>query len=104
MLEVTAAEYLGGHRIHVSFNNGEERTVNLADSLCGPMFEPLRDPVTFQRFEVSPVLHAIRWENDADLAPEYPYERMVEQRDAVACGGRSAPLGDRSSVTGRPGG
>ena len=47
------------------------------------MFEPLKDPATFQRFELSPVLHTIQWENDADLAPEYLYAKMVEQRDAA---------------------
>ena len=60
MLEVNAAEYRGGHRVHVSFNNGEEGTLNLADALWGPMFEPLKDPAVFQRFEVSPIFRTIR--------------------------------------------
>jgi hypothetical protein len=91
MLEVTAAEYVDGHRVRISFNNGEAGTVDLTDALWGPMFEPLRDPAAFQRFEVSPVLHTIRWENDADLAPEYLYEKMVEQRDAADRRRRSLP-------------
>ena len=45
------------------------------------MFEPLKDPAVFRRFEVSDVLHTIRWENGADLAPEYLHQ-MVEQADA----------------------
>ncbi len=77
MLEVTAAEYVDGHRIRIAFSNGEKGTVDLTDTLWGPMFEPLRDLLTFQKFEVSPILHTIRWENDADLAPEYLYEKMV---------------------------
>jgi hypothetical protein len=48
------------------------------------MFEPLRDPATFQRFKLSPVLHTICWENDADFAPEFLYEKMVEQGHAPA--------------------
>ncbi len=104
MLEVNAAEHGGRHRVHVSFNNGEEGTVDLADALWGPMFEPLKDPAVFQRFEVSPVLRTIRWENDADLAPEYLYEKMVDQRDVPAQSGRSTAAGDHSSVTGRAGG
>jgi len=84
MLEVTAAEYVGGLRLRVCFNNGEAGTVDLADALWGPVFEPLRDPATFQRFGLSPVLHTIHWENDADFAPEFLYEKMVEQRRTPA--------------------
>lgn len=79
MLEVTTAEYLGGHRLRLSFNNGDEGTVDLSDVLWGPMFEPLKDMAAFQRFEVSPVLHTICWDNNADLAPEFLHQKMVEQ-------------------------
>jgi hypothetical protein len=83
MLEVTAADYVDGHRIRLAFSNGKQGTVDLRDSLWGPMFEPLRDLSMFQKFEVSPVVHTIRWENDADLAPEYLYAKMVEQSHAL---------------------
>ena len=79
MLEVTAAEYLDHYRIFVQFNNGESGVVDLEGTLWGPMFEPLKDVAVFQRFEVSQILHTIRWENDADLAPEYLFQKMVEQ-------------------------
>ena len=79
MLEVTDARHVDQFRIHVQFNNGDEGVVDLADSLWGPMFEPLKDPTVFRRFELSGVLHTVRWENDADLAPEYLHQKMVEQ-------------------------
>ena len=82
MLEVTAAQYIDAYRIRVRFSNGEEGDVDLTGALWGPVFEPLRDPAVFRRFEVSDVLHTIRWENDADLAPEYLYQKMVEQAKA----------------------
>ena len=103
MLEVTAAEYLDGYRLRVCFSNGEEGVVDLSDALWGPMFEPLRDPGTFRHFEVSSVVHTIRWQNDADLAPEYLYERMVKQADTADRGGRLEPSDDGASVTGHPG-
>jgi hypothetical protein len=56
------------------------------------MFEPLRDPTAFERFEVSPVLHTVRWENDADLAPEFLYEKMVEQRGGPERQSRSSMM------------
>jgi hypothetical protein len=85
MLEVVDAKYIDGYKIHVRFNNGEEGVVDLTESLWGPVFEPLKDPVGFQRFEVSKLYHTITWENGADLAPEYIYEKMIEQA-------RAAPL------------
>jgi len=86
MLEVTSAQYVEGYKIRLRFNNGEEGVVDLKDSLWGPMFEPLRDPSAFKRFTVSDVLHTVCWENDADLAPEFLYEKMIEQAHAAASG------------------
>jgi hypothetical protein len=48
--------------------------------LWGPVFQPLKDPEKFKRFKVSEVFHTICWDNGADLAPEYLYAKMVEQR------------------------
>ena len=63
MLEVTSAEYLNGYRIRVRFNDGRQGDADLSNALWGPMFEPLRDPAAFHRFQVSDVLHTIQWEN-----------------------------------------
>jgi hypothetical protein len=82
MLEVTCAEYVEDHKIRLRFSNGETGVVDLKDSLWGPMFEPLRDASAFKRFTVSEVLHTLCWENDADFAPEFLYEKMVEQSHA----------------------
>lgn len=90
MLEVRAAEYLGGHRLRLCFSNGAGGTVDLADALWGPVFEGLKDPAVFQRFELSPVLHTVRWENDADFAPEFLYQKMIEQ--AVAADNAGQPM------------
>ena len=82
MLEVTKAEYIEGYRIQITFNNGASGVVDLKEALWGTMFEKLKDYDTFRKFEVSDVVHTIRWENDADLAQEYLYEKMVEQSAA----------------------
>jgi Protein of unknown function (DUF2442) len=77
MLEVTRAEYRDGYRIGIEFNNGEAGVVDLADALWGPMFEPMKDVERFKRFVVSDMLHTLSRENDADLAPEYLYEKLA---------------------------
>jgi len=79
MLEVTSAEYIEGYKIRVRFNTGQAGVVDLEDALWGPVFQPLREPGQFKRFRVSDVLHTVCWENDADFAPEFLYDRMVEQ-------------------------
>lgn len=83
MLEVIAAEHVEGYRVRLRFSNGETGVVDLKDSLWGRMFEPLRDPSVFKRFAVSEVLHTLCWENDADLAPEFLYDKMLEQSRAA---------------------
>ncbi|MHC4444899.1 MAG: DUF2442 domain-containing protein [Planctomycetota bacterium] len=76
MLEVAKAKYMEGYRIWIEFNDGTSGTVDLSDALWGPMFEPLKDIELFKNFTVSEVVHTITWENDADLAPEYLYEKL----------------------------
>ncbi|HJX66531.1 MAG TPA: DUF2442 domain-containing protein [Polyangia bacterium] len=65
---VIRAEYRGGHRIHLSFNDGTAKTVDFASWLVGPVFEPLRDPDYFQRFFLEG--GTVMWPNGADIAPE----------------------------------
>jgi hypothetical protein len=79
MLEVTKAQYQDEYRIWVEFNDGAVGVIDLSQALWGPMFEPLKDIDRFKRFAVSDVLHTLVWENDADLAPEYLYEKMTSR-------------------------
>ena len=83
MLEVTSAEYVEGYKIRVSFNTGQSGVVDLKDALWGPVFEAVKDPTVFMQFKVSPTFHTICWENDADFAPEFLLEKMVEQSQAA---------------------
>ena len=83
MLEVTSAEYVEGHKIRVSFNTGQSGIVDLKDALWGPIFEPIKDPKVFKRFTVSKTLHTICWDNDADFAPEFLFDKMIEQSHAA---------------------
>ena len=44
------------------------------------MNQALKDIKVFKRFFISDTLHTIAWENDADLAPEFLYEKLAGQR------------------------
>ena len=41
-IEVIKAEYIEGYRLLLMFNNGEQRVVDLSNSLKGTVFAPLR--------------------------------------------------------------
>ena len=70
--EVIRAEYAGGYRVRLWFNNETVKTVDLEQSLKGSVFEPLKDVERFKRFQVR--YATIEWENGAVLAPEYLFE------------------------------
>ncbi len=72
-IHVVDARHLGGHRLWLRFSDGAQGEIDLADELDGEVFEPLRDPARFARFEVD---RTICWENGADLAPEFLRERL----------------------------
>jgi hypothetical protein len=78
-LEITKAEYLGDYRLRIWFNNGEVRIADLADSLNGEVFQPLRDMDYFSRFSIP--FNTVEWENGADFAPEYLYEHSSRTYD-----------------------
>lgn len=68
-LEVTKANYVGGHKIHLWFNNHVDKVVNFEGLLQGEAFAPLRDENYFKNFHIA--YNTIEWENGADFAPEY---------------------------------
>ena len=69
---VIKAEYRGGYRIRVTFDDGSEKTIDFRGWLKGPVFEPLKDVKYFQRFFLDG--WTIAWPNGADIAPEALYE------------------------------
>ena len=68
---VIRAEYRGGYRIRLTFNDNQQKTVDFLPWLHGPVFEPLRDPQYFSRFFIDG--GTVVWPNGADIAPETLY-------------------------------
>lgn len=68
-LHVIEAKHIQDHRVHVRFNDGTAAEIDLAESLEGPVFQPLRDPAYFRLFKIEG--HTLAWPNGADFAPEY---------------------------------
>ncbi len=70
---VVRAEYKGDFKIRLLFDDGVQGTVDFADWLTGPVFEPLKDRSYFIRFTVEG--GTVTWPNGADIAPETLHER-----------------------------
>jgi hypothetical protein len=70
MVKVTRVERLGEYRLRLTFSDGVVGDIDLAAELWGEMFEPLRDPIQFDRVRVDPELGTLMWPNGADLDPE----------------------------------
>jgi hypothetical protein len=70
---VVEVKPLDGFRLWVRFRDGKVGTIELANELWGPMFEPLKDPDLFFQASVNPDLETVTWPNGADLAPEFLY-------------------------------
>ena len=76
-LHVRQANYMDGYRIRVRFNDGAEGIVDLSDCLDGEVFEPLKNIANFKAFKVDPDIETIVWDNGADMAPEFLYDKMT---------------------------
>jgi hypothetical protein len=71
---IASAEYAGGYRIRVTFEDGRTGIIDLESQLWGEVFEPLRDLSRFREFRVDSELSTIVWPTGADLAPEFLYQ------------------------------
>ena len=70
---VIDARYVSDYKIHVIFNNGEERIADFSKwGLGRGMYKPLKDKEYFKKFFVDG--WTISWPNGADIAPETLYE------------------------------
>ena len=93
---VVRADYRGGFRIHLTFNDLSERTVDFRRWLEGPVFEALKDPAYFREFFVDG--GTIVWPNGADIAPETLYEAATLKQRRMA---RARVRGPKVRVTKR---
>ncbi len=64
---VIAVEVRLPYGLHLTFNDGVERDVDLEQDMWGPMFEPLKDPSFFSQVTIE---HGtLVWPNGLDLDP-----------------------------------
>ena len=82
--KLESAEYVADYTIRLRFEDGTQGDVDFRDELCGEVFEPLKDPQVFRRFELNRELNTLTWPSGADLAPEFLYERAAARQAETA--------------------
>jgi len=88
---VIRADYRGGYRIRLTFNDNSEKTIDFGQWLEGPIFEPLKSPEYFRSFFLDG--GAVAWPNGADIAPETLYEYGRHRKPRAARARRAPPQG-----------
>ena len=73
---ILEARYVAGHVVWLRFRDGTTGEIDLEPALQGPIFEPLRDPLVFQQFQIHPEFHTLVWSNGADIAPEFLHDNV----------------------------
>jgi Protein of unknown function (DUF2442) len=86
LYRIVKLNVLPKYRLEIEFENGAAGTIDLADDLNGPMFEPLRDEALFARASLDG-FGVVCWPNGADYAPDAMYDIITGKADA----GRSKP-------------
>jgi hypothetical protein len=71
---VVRAKYAADFKVHLTFNDGTEGTVDFKPWLSGPVFELLKQPAYFRKFFIDG--GTLVWPNGADIAPETLYEAV----------------------------
>ena len=76
--DIVAAKAIGGHRLHLRFEDGVEGVVDLEPHLSfRGVFELLRDPLYFAQVRVVAELGTVAWPNGTDLDPDVLYGRIT---------------------------
>ncbi|NPV01417.1 MAG: DUF2442 domain-containing protein [Brevinematales bacterium] len=78
MTWIVKAEYTGGYKIRLTFNDGVSGEADLENILKRdprPIFKTTADPANFRAFRVE--ADTVVWDTGLDLAPEFLRELIV---------------------------
>ncbi len=76
--DVVEARALGGHRVHLRFEDGAQGELDLGRLIrFRGVFAPLKDEKQFARVRVDKELGTVVWPNSADLDPDVLYSELT---------------------------
>ncbi len=67
---LTHAKHTSAYHLWLTFSDGKEGEIDLAEELWGEVFEPLKNIDVFKSFVLDLELNTLQWPTGADLAPE----------------------------------
>ncbi len=72
--DVVSANYKGGYKIEVTFEDGASGIVDFSKYLSeGGIFEKFKDMEFFRKFKIHDELGVLTWGDEIDIAPETLY-------------------------------
>jgi len=72
--DVISADYKGGYKIKVTFEDGATGVVDFSKYLSkGGVFEQFKDMEFFKDFKINEELGVLTWGDEVDIAPETLY-------------------------------
>jgi hypothetical protein len=82
--KILKAKYLGGYRLHLTFQSGESGELNLQDDIVGAggVFAPLEDLDYFAQVLINDETGTIAWPNGVDLDPVVLYLETIHPDEA----------------------
>ncbi|HBA26026.1 MAG TPA: DUF2442 domain-containing protein [Nitrospinae bacterium] len=75
-LSVKKVEPVGDYKLHLTFENGEEKIFNVSPYLNIGKFAELRDLSLFNSVTIR--FDTIEWANHLDMDPEFLYEKSIK--------------------------
>ncbi|MBI3583426.1 MAG: DUF2442 domain-containing protein [Nitrospinae bacterium] len=75
-LSVKKVEPVGDYKLHLTFENGEEKIFDVSPYLNIGKFAELRDLSLFNSVTIR--FDTIEWANHLDMDPEYLYEKSIK--------------------------
>ena len=76
--DVIAANYKGGYKIEVTFEDGATGVVDFSKYLSkGGVFEKFKDIEFFKNFKINEELGVLTWGDGVDIAPETLYAKAT---------------------------
>ena len=74
LLDVVSAEYRGGYKIKITFEDGKSGIVDFSSYLKkGGVFEKFKNINFFKSFSIDNEIGVLTWKNEIDIAPETLY-------------------------------
>jgi Protein of unknown function (DUF2442) len=83
-LHTTLVHAKSNYHLYAEFNNGAKGTIDLSQELWGDIFTPLKNSALFATAAQDPIMQTVRWDNGADLAPEFLHDLLLQQQSAKA--------------------